>query len=154
MSQVVPFTVPASGVSSDLRRAAAYRVGHPVTDQEAQHLIDWAIEDLLAQWMALGRWIARIDALTPREAGLRCPARPALSGVAKNNPGARELADRSAAMKRVWAAKRARGERLPATAQAPSREFGQRAAWRTREQKGHQATAQRAAWARRKAQEA
>ena len=55
-------------------------------------------------------------------------------------------------MKAVWAAKRAKGERLPQ--RVPSREFGQRAAWRTKEQKIYQAKMQKIAWDKRKAKEA
>ena len=143
---ILPFSSSAWSVpvTPELRRAAEYREGRKLSDREILNLLQQELHALVSRWSELGRWLDHLDRWHPA-------VRPKLSQIAVNNPSQEERDRRSAAMKRVWAAKRARGERLPSPKRASSREFGQRAAWRTPEQKAHQSDRQRAAWAQRKA---
>lgn len=132
---VVPFVPSVYALTRDLLRAAEAHEGRPLTDHEAREVLRREVDALLAHWAAVGAWMSRLDRLYP--------ARPVLSQIAVNNPSPERRAQLSAAMKAVWAAKR-----------AASREFGQRAAWRTPAQKAYQSARQREAWAQRKAKEA
>jgi len=100
---VVEVSFPSSPA---LHRAAEYRAGRKLTDQDAVAIIRAEIEALVAQWAALGRWVIRFDTWGAL-------SRPKLSRLTTNNPSEEERNRRSVAMRKVWAAKRARGERLP-----------------------------------------
>jgi hypothetical protein len=129
-----------------------YHEGRKLTDNEVLELIRHNFDILLIKWAELGKWISRIDELKSRDVSWnKLAARPIL-GIAVNNPTQEEKDRRSTSMKAVWAAKRARGERLPQPKRAPSREFGQRTAWRTSEQKLHQSIAMKEKWRQRKAE--
>jgi hypothetical protein len=143
----VPFSVPhwlSLEVTPELRRAAEYHEGRKLTDHEVGDVLQREIVALLAHWTAVGRWMNHLDMWGEN-------ARPKLSGITVNNPPQEERDRRSASMRRVWAEKRAKGQRLPASTRAPARAFGQRAVWRTPAQKAHQSAMMRQAWARRKA---
>jgi len=140
---VTPFVMQA--VTRELRYAAESHEGRKLTDSEVTKVIQREVDALLKRWTKLGAWIIHLDNWHP-------VVRRKLSGITINNPKQEERDRRSATMKAVWAAKRAKGERLPQ--RVPSREFGQRAAWRTKEQKIYQAKMQKIAWDKRKAKEA
>jgi hypothetical protein len=125
---VLPFI--SAHVTPDLRRAAEYHERHPLTDREVVAVLQRESEALIGRWTALGAWLRQLDA----------GARPVLSRKTVNNPSQARRDQLSATMKQVWATKR-----------ATSREFGQRAAWRTPAQKAYISAQQRAAWARRRA---
>jgi len=54
-------TRPLLVVAPDLRRAAEYRAGRRLCDDEVRRLLDAEWDALVKRWVALGRWIARLD---------------------------------------------------------------------------------------------
>ena len=50
------------GLTDDLRRAAHYREGRRVSDEEVLRLLRRDIAEVVAQWTRLGRWLGRLDA--------------------------------------------------------------------------------------------
>jgi len=112
--------VAAFLLTPDLRRGVIYRVGRPLSDKDILRVLNEDVHAMLDQHTRVGAWVARIEALPPRDP-LRTarrlapqipvsvpPLPPRLSGVTKNNPSPHERARRSASMKATWAAKRAR----------------------------------------------
>ena len=50
------------GLTDDLRRAAHYREGRRVSDEEVLRLLRRDVAEVVDQWTRLGRWIGRLDA--------------------------------------------------------------------------------------------
>lgn len=46
---------------ADLRRAAEYRAGRPLCDDEVRRLLDAEWAGLVKRWIALGRWIQQLE---------------------------------------------------------------------------------------------
>jgi len=48
------------GLTDDLRRAAEYREGRVLCDEEVARLLRHDIAGVIARWERLGRWIGRL----------------------------------------------------------------------------------------------
>jgi len=46
---------------ANLRRAAEYRAGRPLCDEEARRVLDAEWDALVKRWVALGRWLQRLE---------------------------------------------------------------------------------------------
>ena len=103
--------VTAFLLTPDLRRGVMYRMGRSLNDDDVLRILNEEIRAILDQYRRLGAWVARIDATKPRDPSW---ATRRLSGITKNNPDDHERARRSASMKAVWAARKARA-RAPST---------------------------------------
>lgn len=92
---------------ADLRRAAEYRAGRALCDDEVRRLLDAEWDGLVKRWIALGRWIQQLedaDAVgevpRARPVGRRWHAHSAVSRQRQ-----------SIAMRATWARRKANDQR-------------------------------------------